>query len=90
MAIKRTDPDDLRTRRLELGFTLEGAAALIGVRPITLLSWEEGFSRPHRDNWLKWCDALSVGPYIRWPLYCDLGEWLDNVIISEWEKGVRT
>jgi transcriptional regulator with XRE-family HTH domain len=47
-------PERCRLLRVEAGLTLREAAAYIGVAPMTLLRWERGDARPHRQRALKY------------------------------------
>jgi repressor LexA len=57
--------DILKTRRLELGYTLEDVARKVGTNSSTVLRWENGeISNMRRDKIMKLAQALEISPAV--------------------------
>jgi len=50
--------DEMRTRRIELNYSLRDLAKILEVSHVQILDWENGI-RPRMDNFILWCVALD-------------------------------
>ncbi len=62
----RFSPDWVANHREKLGLSAADYAALVGVSPITIYSWEKGRSRPQQKQLQAWGAVKKLGKREAW------------------------
>lgn len=57
---------EYKTRRKNMGITQEDFAKRVGVSALTLRRWEEGRTRPNKENHQLWVRALDDAEETEW------------------------
>lgn len=57
---------EYKARRKNMGITLEEFASRVGVSALTLRRWEEGRTRPTKENHQLWVSALDEAEEAEW------------------------
>ncbi len=51
--------NNIRNLRISLGLSIEEAASKMNVHPNTVINWEDGKHKPHRNNYVALVNTLT-------------------------------